>query len=70
MERFGIFKKYGKGGQLWVAPAEDLVEAKAKMMHGAGTTGVEHFVYDFALDQVVATSLEDNRSADSAAAEA
>jgi len=62
MERFGVFKRFGRNGRLWVGPAADLVEAKAKMMDFAGETGVEHFVYDFALEKVVATSLEGFRS--------
>jgi hypothetical protein len=63
MERFGVFKRFGRNGRVWIGPAEDLVEAKAIMMDAAGTTGVEHFVYDFALEQVVATSVEDRRPA-------
>jgi hypothetical protein len=65
MERFGVFKRFGRNGRLWVGPAVDLVEAKAKMMDSAGKTGVEHFVYDFAVEQVVATSVEKSRPASS-----
>jgi hypothetical protein len=63
MERFGVFKRFGRNGRSWIGPAEDLVEAKAIMMDAAGKTGVEHFVYDFALEEVVATSVEDSRPA-------
>jgi hypothetical protein len=63
MERIGVFKRFGRNERSWVGPAVDLVEAKAKMMDSAGKTGVEHFVYDFALDQVVATSVENSKPA-------
>ncbi len=67
MERYGVFKRFPKGGYLLVSPADDLAEAKTQMLDLAGTTGREHFVFDFVLRQSVATSLEDIKAAGSAA---
>jgi hypothetical protein len=67
MERYGVFKRFPKGGYLWVSPANDLTEAKTQMLDLAGTTGREHFVFDFVLRQSVATSLKEIKAAGSAA---
>jgi hypothetical protein len=67
MQRYGVFKRFPKGGYLWVCPANDLTEAKTQMRELARTTGHEHFVHDFVLAQSVATSLEGTKAAGSAA---
>ena len=58
MERYGVFKRFPNGSRLWVCPADDLKEAKKKMMDLARKTGQEHFIHDFVLEQSVATSIE------------
>ena len=63
MERYGVFKRFLKGGYLWVRPANDLTEAKTQMLDLADTTGREHFVFDFVLHESVATSLEVTKAA-------
>jgi len=58
MERYGVFKKFANGGRVWVTPADDLNEAKAKMLDAARRTGKEHIVYDFRLEKAVASSTQ------------
>jgi len=67
MERYGVFKRFANGSRLWVAPADDLNVAQAKMQDGARKTGLEHFVYDFRLEQIVATSRKSRMTGASAA---
>ncbi|MGA2078645.1 MAG: hypothetical protein ABSH52_34595 [Terriglobia bacterium] len=58
MERYGVFKRFPNGSRLWVCPANDLTEARTKMLDSARKTGHEHFIRDFVLGQTVATSRE------------
>ena len=63
MERYGVFKWFPNGARLWVCPADDLIEAKSKMLDLARTTGHEHFIQDLMLRRTVATSSEDKMGA-------
>lgn len=51
MERYGVFKGFPNGSRLWVGPADDLNEGKAKMLDSARRTGLEHFVYNSSLSK-------------------
>ena len=67
MERYGVFKKFANGSRAWVGSADDLNEAKAKMLDAARRTGKEFLVYDLVLERAVASSLDNCRAAASAA---
>jgi len=67
MERYGLFKRFRRGGCMWVCPANDLKEAKTLMQDLARKTGNEHFVRDFVLRRTVASSLESVKAAATAA---
>ena len=67
MERYGLFKRFRRGGCMWVCPANDLTEAKTLMQDLARKTGNEHFVRDFVLRRTVATSLENVKATGAAA---
>ena len=64
MERYGVIKVVADGSRLWVCPNDDLSMAKTKMLTEAGRTGKEHFVFDFRLELVVATSIETGKVCD------
>jgi len=59
MKRYGVFKRLPNGSRWLVCPANDLTEAKTKMLDSARKTGHEHFIRDLVLRQTVATSRED-----------
>jgi len=67
MERYGVFKRFPNGSRLWVCPANDLAEAKTKMLDLARKTGHEHFVHDFLVGNAVARDFDDKKAATSAA---
>ena len=58
MGRYGVFRRSSKGSWWWISAADDLTEAKRKMLDFARDAGHEHFVHDFMLGQCVATSIE------------
>lgn len=64
LERYGVFKKFANGSRLRIGPADDLDEVKVLMMASASKTGLEHFVHDFVLERIVATSRESSGAAD------
>jgi len=64
MQLYGVFEKFANGSRLWIGPADDLNEAKALMTASAAKTGLEHFVRDFVLEQIVATSREGSGATD------
>jgi len=66
MELYCVYKKLGTWSRGCVGSETSLTLAKAMMEEGAGKTGVEHFVFDFALEQVVATSRENDSAIESA----
>jgi hypothetical protein len=67
MERYGVFKMFANGSRAWVGSADDLNEAKAKMLDAARRTGKEYLVYDLVLEQAVTSSMEYGRVTGSAA---
>lgn len=64
MPRYAVYKRISRMN-LWVCAANDLIEAHQKMLNSARKTGLEHFVYDFELKRLVATSSEDGGAAGS-----
>ncbi len=58
MDRYGVFKRFANGSFLYVSSAEDLPQAKAKMLAFAHESGREHSVYDFELSEAIASCLK------------
>ena len=58
MARYVVFKRLPNGSSWLVCPANDLTEAKTKMLDSARKTGLRHFIHDLVLRQTVAASLE------------
>ena len=58
MERFAVVTRLATGSSLWVCGFDDLAEAKTRMVDLSRQTGLRHFVHDFAIGNVVATSRE------------
>jgi len=67
MKRYGVFKRLPNGSRWLVCPANDLTEAKTKMLDSARKTGAEHFVYDYLVANLVARSFGDETGAGSVA---
>lgn len=67
MQRYGVFKRFANGSRVWVGSADDLDEAKAKMLDAARRTGKEFLVYDLVREQAVASSVDNSCVAGAAA---
>jgi hypothetical protein len=65
MKRYGVFKRLPNGSRWLVCPANDLTEARTKMLDSARKTGIEHFVYDFLVGNAVARVFDDKKAAGS-----
>jgi len=67
MERFAVIRRLSSGSTLWVCASDDFTEAKTRMLELTRQTGLKHFVHDFSVGNVVATSVDNSRVASPAA---
>ena len=67
MERYAVLMRLANGSSVWVCAADNLAEAKTKMLDLTCQTGLDHVVHDFELGRAVARVFGDKNAVGSVA---